>query len=299
MKELSNFVHEKLYCSVGDLSLCGIFDAGFFFTNKLTYEPHMHLQHEIHIVLCGKYIIENLDGTELITLEPGMMALIPPKYYHNIIFDGNVGTDKFTFRLDFEQEKEKEYDRYYKYISDYFKEHENDIKVFAFEEAVSYMKKISEFMYRDDVGDKAMAEAYFKLFMTELVVEIIKTEEIRYTDKINVADTDSIARRKDIINHIISAKYSNPQFNIKDLADRLNLSVRQTNRVVVNLYGVTFHQLLTQARLNRAAKLLKRTQMNMKSISEMVGYDSSTGFFLAFKKTFGVTPGEYRASNIG
>ena len=47
---------------------------------------------------------------------------------------------------------------------------------------------------------------------------------------------------------------------------------------------------------NQAMKLLTRTNLNIRRISELVGYESSTGFFIAFKKRFRVTPGEYRAA---
>ena len=76
----------------------------------------------------------------------------------------------------------------------------------------------------------------------------------------------------------------------------MNLSERQANRVVVKLYGMSFHQFLMETRLNQAMKLLTRTNLNIKHISELVGYESSTGFFIAFKKRFHVTPGEYRAA---
>lgn len=301
MDGTSNFIHKKLYCTVGDIQICGILDAGFFFTNRFTYEPHMHLQHEFHIVSRGQYVIENLDGTESITLRPGMVALIPPRYYHNTVHLDVGDADKFSFRMEYEKVKRSETDNdgYYALLDSYLKEKESEdkITVFKFEKAMDNIVSVGEYMSRDDVGDKAMATAYFKLFMTEVVVEMIKNVTRSEGNKIMIETDDSVTRRKDIINYTMSTNYSNPKFNIGDFAEGLNLSERQANRVAIKLYGMTFHQLLTQIRLNSAIKLLKRTNLSIKNISEMVGYESSTGFFLAFKNKFGITPGEYRNSN--
>lgn len=298
MKDLSNFIHKKLFCTVGDLSVCGILDAGFFITNELVYEPHMHLHYELHFVSAGKYVLENLDGTDTITLETGMAALIPPRYYHNTVRVDDEKTEKFSLRLDFEQVKEKnaDNDAFYHLLRDYLKQNENTIMILNLEHSTETIKKISRFMVRDDISDRAMAKAYFNLFITEIVVELTQMRSKGIKENRDMENADSISKRKDAISYILSLNYSNSKFDIKDFAESMNLSERQANRVVVKLYGMSFHQFLMETRLNQAMKLLTRTNLNIKHISELVGYESSTGFFIAFKKRFHVTPGEYRAA---
>ena len=46
--------------------------------------------------------------------------------------------------------------------------------------------------------------------------------------------------------------------------------------------------------MRNAQKLLKETDLTIGEIGERVGYTTPRGFFLAFQKYSGSTPGEYR-----
>ncbi|MGW3351772.1 helix-turn-helix transcriptional regulator [Nonomuraea rubra] len=51
---------------------------------------------------------------------------------------------------------------------------------------------------------------------------------------------------------------------------------------------------LTARRMQEAERLLSDTGLSHSRISERVGYESTVGFHLAFRKWYGVTPGDYR-----
>lgn len=58
--------------------------------------------------------------------------------------------------------------------------------------------------------------------------------------------------------------------------------------------GITCIEYLTQKRIERARKLLERTEMKHQAIAQAVGYASVYYFSLQFKKQTGETPGQYR-----
>lgn len=60
------------------------------------------------------------------------------------------------------------------------------------------------------------------------------------------------------------------------------------------LVGMTPHQYLSFVRMQIAGQLLSTTQKSLSLIAESVGYTSEAAFSTAFKRHFGIRPGEYR-----
>ena len=50
-------------------------------------------------------------------------------------------------------------------------------------------------------------------------------------------------------------------------------------------------------KLNQACHVLRETSLSNLAICELVGYESPEHFMRTFKKTYGMTPGEYRKKN--
>lgn len=83
---------------------------------------------------------------------------------------------------------------------------------------------------------------------------------------------------------------------LEDLATILYLSKGQTNRLLLEQYGMTFREKLLQSRMEQAVRLLRYTDMAVYQIAEKVGYSASSSFYHVFRDRFGVTPEEYRAA---
>ena len=82
--------------------------------------------------------------------------------------------------------------------------------------------------------------------------------------------------------------------SIKDLAQSMNLSCRQTMRVLQDTCGMSFREKLISARMDRAAWLLRTTQKPLDTIISEVGYSSQSAFHQAFRTHFRTTPLRYR-----
>ncbi len=79
-----------------------------------------------------------------------------------------------------------------------------------------------------------------------------------------------------------------------DLAQHFNLSKRQLNRILQNIYNMSFREKLILVRMQQAKQLLLSTDHSIEAIAEMVGYSSLSGFYYAFRKTYNIAAGEYR-----
>ncbi|SEF26563.1 AraC-type DNA-binding protein [Amycolatopsis pretoriensis] len=94
----------------------------------------------------------------------------------------------------------------------------------------------------------------------------------------------------------LEALHANPEapWRIEDLANRVGLSRATLARRFTTLTGHPPMAYLTWWRLTTAARLLHDTELPLPSIAAKVGYGSPFAFSHAFKRQFGVAPGNYR-----
>lgn len=59
-------------------------------------------------------------------------------------------------------------------------------------------------------------------------------------------------------------------------------------------YGTTPYEYLKELRMNQALLLLNDSDYNVQTIAEKAGYTNAGHFSGLFKKTYGVSPKEYR-----
>jgi transcriptional regulator GlxA family with amidase domain len=82
-------------------------------------------------------------------------------------------------------------------------------------------------------------------------------------------------------------------WNIVDLARDTAVSVRQFQRLMRQVYGITGEQMRTRLRMEHARELLSARDLSHATIAERVGYQSVYAFSKAFKRHYGQPPGTY------
>ena len=92
--------------------------------------------------------------------------------------------------------------------------------------------------------------------------------------------------------------YDYKDLTLPELARRVNLGIRQTQRLLNKHYNLTFSQKKDEARMSAALLLLKGTNKSVGEISEELGFSSPEHFTNSFKKYFGKTPGAYRKKSF-
>jgi AraC-like DNA-binding protein len=95
----------------------------------------------------------------------------------------------------------------------------------------------------------------------------------------------------------ISTHYGD-RISLESLAARVGRNTGYTATSFRRQTGITIHRYLTGIRMQRAAKLLRRRE-KVEAVMLLVGYRSKKNFYRQFEATFGVTPGQYKASQSG
>ena len=97
---------------------------------------------------------------------------------------------------------------------------------------------------------------------------------------------------KKSISHINSSY--NTDIKIPDLAKIENLSVSRYNFLFKKIMGISPKEYIIKTRMSFACELLNSTDLSIKEISMLVGYDDSHFFSRIFKSSLGKSPMQYR-----
>lgn len=81
---------------------------------------------------------------------------------------------------------------------------------------------------------------------------------------------------------------------VSDLAKAASMSVRNFHQAFVDNLGRSPGNELHRIRIERAKKLLSDTNEKMDAVAEMCGYENGNSFWVAFKRSTGVSPKEYQ-----
>ncbi len=97
----------------------------------------------------------------------------------------------------------------------------------------------------------------------------------------------------------IRAGMAQPEFGIQELADAVAQDRSHLYRRVAALTGKTPSELLREARLDEAARLLRARAGNISEVGYAVGFNSMAHFSTAFRKHFGASPTAWLAEQGG
>ncbi len=90
----------------------------------------------------------------------------------------------------------------------------------------------------------------------------------------------------------------NPDYNIGVLAVQLGTNTRYVTEVIRGLGASNFRNFINEYRIREACRRLADKehygQFTISAIAQEVGFNSDSGFFIAFKKVMEMTPAQYR-----
>ncbi|SEN96804.1 AraC family transcriptional regulator [Paenibacillus sp. OV219] len=117
--------------------------------------------------------------------------------------------------------------------------------------------------------------------------------KIKLSDK-RSGKQENISRR---VNALIEERYADPNLSLNGIADELELSSFHVSRVYRQQTFAAIVDVINKTRMDKAQELLRQTELSIVEIAERTGYTNSSYFHRMFKKTFGVTPAEFRKSD--
>lgn len=101
----------------------------------------------------------------------------------------------------------------------------------------------------------------------------------------------------DKLNDFLNENISNPDLSVDMLCRELGIGRTRLYSTVKELSGESLGDFIRDIRLNKAAYLLKHSDMNVTEIIYETGFGSNSHFSKVFKSKYGVTPSDY-AKNI-
>lgn len=147
------------------------------------------------------------------------------------------------------------------------------------EEAVYDLFKLSQCLSVDDLD-----------MMLHQVCSRVLAERTKETQK---EVPTEMAKAMDMIER----RFSEPELSVRDIAQELGMSDSRLSVEFKKAFHMTPLERITAARMQRARRLLRTTNMPVKDIALECGYYDISGFNRRFKAYTGMTPQQYKLSD--
>ena len=188
---------------------------------------------------------------------------------------------------------------HYKRFRDFFV-HEDTEEVKTSREKYLYyiaesteVKNLTEMMLLEYYNYK---KPYSNTLMTKLLALLLIYLE-RADSRIG-GESYTLSKETQLVTNIIEYIKENLQHcTIQDLESHFSYSYSYINRVLKGNIGKTFTVLYKELRLNKARRLLEKTEMTIKTVGAESGFQNTVYFYRLFHEQFGCTPADYRKRN--
>jgi len=248
--------------------------------------PHNHQYYELFFYETGNSdLIINYKVTPA---QNGELVIIHPMEYHFQTNNKNVTRYNVRFSVEQPSTKHTSSDVAYKAFTEFL---DGARKFKIPNDSIPLMfRLLKDNMHDLSNGYVCSTRFICSLILVELIRlskselrEIYPTDELKYHGHVQT-QIDTFFREKYLSN-----------IKIQDLANDMNVSVRQVNNILHKTFGMSFTQKLTSMRLELAATQLIYTDAPISKICHDCSFSSQNYFSSHFRKRFGMTPSEFRA----
>lgn len=115
--------------------------------------------------------------------------------------------------------------------------------------------------------------------------------------EINMRKKSRNEDRKKRVLQYIQENYSDSSLYAPAIAEEVGISEKYLYNFVKEQTGFSLGEYLMHLRMSKAAEILAQQDMPIKEICYAVGFNSENSFYKAFKRSFGVTPTQYRTTH--
>ena len=114
-------------------------------------------------------------------------------------------------------------------------------------------------------------------------------------DKSSVSDLSAMRYKEQFlgIRAAVHANYT-ADCRVEDMARLANMSMSRFFTIYKQIFGISPQKDLNNSRLQRAKIMLSNSSYSVEKISELVGFNNQYHFIRQFKKSTGMSPGQYR-----
>jgi signal transduction histidine kinase/ligand-binding sensor domain-containing protein/DNA-binding response OmpR family regulator len=156
-----------------------------------------------------------------------------------------------------------------------------------------------------EMGADAYVEKPFEINYLRTVVNNLLKQRAALKEKYLLENINSIGNLSNNpdskflskVEEIIENHFSDPDFSINTLSEKLNVSRSQLFRKFRSVTGKSPGDIIRVVRLKKAAEIILRGDMGVNEVAYEVGFSSPSHFISIFKKYFGKTPKEYSSTH--
>ena len=241
----------------------------------LEYTSHLHYYIELALLKEGKTHV-TVD-TQAYDVEAGDIIIVFPNQVHRF---ETIEREKYILMV-VNPDIVSEYMRYFTSkvpTCNLVKGAVNNTEISNLAETISqvYRDKIA---FRDEI-----LQGYLTAFFGRLL-GMIPTKDI---------DSKAFNSLGVIMNYCIN-NYANP-LSLDTLEKELHISKYYISHVMNDKLNMGFNDYVNSIRVSNACQYLKKTDLSITEISDLVGFNTMRTFNRAFIKQLGLTPSEYRSN---
>ena len=122
--------------------------------------------------------------------------------------------------------------------------------------------------------------------------------KIEYYRQIKLAQhQEQVSSLAEQVSEFVQMNLADFNLSLKLVAAEFRLNPTYLSKLFKEAKDITLSAYITQKRMEAAVDLLMTSDMSNKQICAQIGLENSSYFYALFKKTYGVTPSEYKQSN--
>lgn len=144
------------------------------------------------------------------------------------------------------------------------------------------------------VGISCRGKMYWGVGIDEDIIKSSVAALVSAGNKLAESENFHEGREERVVDII---KYINGHYaevTLENLSDNFNLSRPYISKYIKEKTGMNFQDVVREARMRKARTLLKESGHSVESIAADVGYESVEHFNRLFKKSYGITPVQFR-----
>jgi len=256
--------------------------------NKSLFHSHPHF--ELYIIEYGSGHIA-LPDLKPIKLSRNTAILVPPGMLHERYHLPDTTSRLMVVNFDYSKINPKISDTINEYMDYFFKDTQNVLvlKDKYFSHFINNI--VSQYEAEPTLANLLISNIFEGLFLHILRIchrQNTEAEPVWIYEYKSAAIKNKVTIAKEIDDYI-----SHPDCSLQSLAAHLDMSVRNTQRIIKNIYGCNYSEVLAERRLKLALEYMKEKKYSMNDISQMVGYNQYASFRKAFILKYGVSPQTY------
>ncbi len=275
-----------------DSNIAFLMDGESVYVGNIVYEcfhrsipmhSHSDNSYEIHYISSGHGKV-TIEGCEYDTL-PGTLYITGPHVRHSMIPDDRDPLSEYCIYLKLSAESGSGR-KVLSPISTF-----RGMSIWYGKDGYGIYELMSSLfaeLEKKSIGYRTVVESIIKQIIISCVRNYAVNEEKNESGSYKPADSQYL-----IIEEAFLYEYAT--LTLPSLAERLNLSTRQTQRLLTEHYGMNFQSKKTEAKMSAAALMLRLPDKTITGIADELGYSSVEHFSSAFKKYYGMSASRYRS----